>query len=137
MGSPIIITVLPFPVLDLSQAPFKANLIALLGWVIILMPHEISRHRLHRSHFSRRIMCVLIVFTIAQLLHKFGGTIANLQRYWLIGRFFNVFLDFLRSSIDRVGFRRSRQIDYAFRQVNVAFRHSQKLTGLVDIDRDV
>ena len=82
-------------------------------------------------------MCVLIIFAIAQFFHEFGGSIANLQRYWLIGRFFNVFLDFLRGSIDRVGFRRSRQIDYAFRQVNVAFRHSQKLTGLVDIDRDV
>ena len=137
LGSPIIVTVLPFPVLDLSQAPFKTNLIALLGWVIILMPHEISRHRLHRSHFSCRIMCVLIIFAIAQFFHEFGGSIANLQRYWLIGRFFNVFLDFLRSSIDRVGFRRSRQIDYAFRQVDVSFWHPQELTSLIDVNRDV
>ena len=92
LGSPIIVTVLPFPVLDLSQAPFKANLIALLGWVIILMPHEISRHRFHRSHFSRRIMRVLIIFAIAQFFHEFGGSIANLQRYWLISRFFNICL---------------------------------------------
>ena len=42
IGLPIMILVLPLPVFDLGQASLKANLVALLGWVIILMPHEIS-----------------------------------------------------------------------------------------------
>ena len=51
---------------------------AVLG-LVITTTYQIVRHILLRRHGTRSIMGVLVTLVVAQLLHQFGGCIAQVQ----------------------------------------------------------
>ena len=73
---------------------------------------------------------VLIIFAVAQAFHQSGGRVAQVQRDGFSRSLFDVVLHVAVRGIERIRFRRDREIDDGLRESEISFRHADEVHGI-------
>ena len=92
---------------------------------------------MHGGEFVLRVVRVDVALAVVQLLHEARGRVADDEGHGLGDGVKRVALCAHVCHVHCVGFRRKRQINHRFRQMNAAFGHSDKVTRLIGGDGDL
>ena len=125
-----------FPCLDLLKAGFEFALHALVCGAVIAFPRERIGQTLHVGQLVCRVVCVLVALAVVELFHQLGRRVAQREGNGLGKLRERVLARTVVCKIQRIGFRRKRQVNDRLGQVHRAFGHPDEMACLVSGNTD-
>ena len=128
---------LALPAFDLGKAGLEPALHALFGGGVVDPVFEAVGEALHGGELVLGVVRIDIAFAVVKLPHEAGRGVADDEGDGLRDGVESVLFCAHIGDVAGVGFRRKREINHRFRQMNAAFRHSDEVARLIGSDGDL